>query len=111
MFTKDSDKKTRPKGEPNHPVITGDLAGLLSYTIQEPDANTEAKPVKDLDSPVCTGPVGLACRSIIYTHPTTNTKPQLNIVFELGFLCGHGRYSTKVWMWSAFRASCLMMRA
>ncbi|WP_311488812.1 hypothetical protein [uncultured Corynebacterium sp.] len=43
-FTKDGDKKTRPKGKSNHPVITGDLAGLLSYTIQEPDANTEAKP-------------------------------------------------------------------
>src|SRR5699024_11663573 len=41
-FTKDSDKKTRPKGNPT-------------------TRHQRRRP----------------CRSIIYTHPTTNTKPQV----------------------------------
>ena len=45
--------RNKTKGKSNHPVITGDLAGLLSYTIQEPDANTEAKPFLRILIPPC----------------------------------------------------------
>ncbi|MDK7135328.1 hypothetical protein QP413_07160 [Corynebacterium sp. UMB4614] len=43
--------RNKTEGKSNHPVITGDLAGLLSYTIQEPDANTEEKPLRILIPP------------------------------------------------------------